>query len=349
VFNANGDRFTGDPRYVLERTMERAREKGWIPHMGPEYEFMLFKIGADGRSTVLPSDRGRYFEQLPMDKGEAVRNQACLYANAMGFDAEASHHEVAPGQHEIDLRYAEALTSADRVLTLKHAIRTVALSHGFHATFMPKPVFGVNGTGMHVHQSLISPEGVNIFHDPDAKWEMSDAMTHYLAGILTHARATCALLASWVNSYKRLVPGYEAPVYISWANRNRSALVRIPAGRGISTRMEVRNPDPAGNPFLQYAAMIAAGLDGIENGLEPPEPIETDIYRLGAPEREKLGIQSLPGSLEEALRELEASPLLRETLGSHVFTHFLYLKGQEWDEYRVRVTDYEVEKYLPVL
>ena len=260
----------------------------------------------------------------------------------MGFDVEATHHEVAPGQHELDLRYADAMTSADRVLFLKHLIRTVALEHGLHATFMPKPIFGVNGTGMHVHQSLITLEGENAFFEPTAKWEMSDLMLHYLAGILAYARADCAVLASWVNSYKRLVPGYEAPVYISWANKNRSAMVRIPQGRGMRTRMEVRNPDSAGNPYLQYAVMVAAGLAGIENKLRPPEPVETDIYALTTAERRKLGIDSLPGNLEEALNEFETSELMRETLGSHVFPHWLYIKRKEWYDYRVHVTDYEL-------
>jgi len=349
VYDAKGQRFTGDPRFVLEQAIMRARDLGYVPHTGPEYEFFLFKMGADGRPTTVPSDTGRYFEQLPMDAGEAVRKTVCLYANAMGFDAEASHHEVAPGQHEVDLRYADAMTSADRVLTLKHMIRTVALEHGLHASFMPKPVFGVNGSGMHVHQSLITPEGENAFFDPAAKWEMSELMLHYLAGILGHARQTCAVLASWANSYKRLVPGYEAPVYVCWANRNRSAMVRIPQGRGMATRMEVRNPDPAGNPYLQYAAMISAGLAGIDRKLEPSGPVETDIYALTAAERRKLGIDSLPGNLEDALDELEKSEMMRETLGAHVFTHYLYLKRKEWDEYRVQATDYELDKFLPIL
>jgi len=349
VYDAKGQRFPGDPRFVLEQTIQRARDLGYVPHTGPEYEFFLFKIDADGRPTNVPSDTGRYFEQLPMDAGEAVRKTVCFYANAMGFDAEASHHEVAPGQHEVDLRYADAMTSADRVLTLKHMIRTVALEHGLHATFMPKPLYGVNGSGMHVHQSLITPDGENAFFDPAAKWEMSELMLHYLAGILAHARQTCAVLASWANSYKRLVPGYEAPVYVCWANRNRSAMVRIPQGRGMATRMEVRNPDPAGNPYLQYAAMISAGLAGIDRKLEPSGPVETDIYALTAAERRKLGIDSLPGNLEDALDELEKSEMMRETLGAHVFTHYLYLKRKEWDEYRIQVTDYELDKFLPIL
>ena len=349
IYDSKGNRFAGDPRYVLERVVKHARELGYVPHTGPEYEFFLFKLDGNGRPIPKPSDSGRYFEQLPMDAGEAVRKKVSMYANEMGFDAEASHHEVAPGQHEIDLRYSDAMTSADRVMSLKHAIRTVALEHGLHATFMPKPLFGVNGSGMHVHQSLLTPDGENAFFDPTAKHELSELMMHYLAGALVHARETCALLASWVNSYKRLVPGYEAPVYICWANRNRSAMVRIPQGRGMSTRMEVRNPDPAGNPYLQYAGMIAAGLAGIEKKLEPPGPVETDIYALTAAERRKLGIASLPGSLEEALDELEGSELMRETLGSHIFPHYLYIKRQEWDDYRIRVTDYELDRFLPIL
>jgi glutamine synthetase len=349
IYDSKGNRFAGDPRYVLERVVKRARELGYVPHTGPEYEFFLFKIGPDGRPTNIPSDNGRYFEQLPGDAGEMVRKQSAFYGNAMGFDVEATHHEVAPGQHELDLRYADAMTSADRVLFLKHLIRTVALEHGLHATFMPKPIFGVNGTGMHVHQSLITPEGENAFYEPTAKWEMSELMLHYLAGVLTHAREDCAVLASWVNSYKRLVPGYEAPVYISWANKNRSAMVRIPQGRGMRTRMEVRNPDCAGNPYLQYAVMIAAGLAGIQKKLNPPEPVETDIYALTAAERKKIGIDSLPSNLEEALDEFEKSELMRETLGSHVFPHWLYIKRKEFDDYRVRVTDYELQKYLPIL
>jgi len=349
IYDSKGSRFAGDPRYILERTIKRARELGYVPHTGPEYEFFLFKIGPDGRPTNVPSDNGRYFEHLPVDAGEMVRKQSAFYGNMMGFDVEATHHEVAPGQHELDLRYADAMTSADRVLFLKHLIRTVALQHGLHATFMPKPIFGVNGTGMHVHQSLITPEGENAFFEPTAKWEMSDLMLHYLAGILAHARENCAVLASWVNSYKRLVPGYEAPVYISWANKNRSAMVRIPQGRGMRTRMEVRNPDCAGNPYLQYSVMIAAGLAGIAKKLDPPEPVETDIYALTTAERRKMGIGSLPGSLEEALDEFEKSELMRETLGSHVFPHWVYIKRKDWDDYRVHVTDYELEKYLPIL
>jgi glutamine synthetase len=349
VYTAGGDRFTGDPRFVLQRVMEEARQMGYIYNTGPEYEFFLFKLSEDGSPTIRLSDTGRYFDLLPLDQGDAVRKKTTQYFDALGYGAEASHHEVAPGQHEIDLRYSDAISNADRVMILKNAIKTVALEHGLWATFMPKPIYGENGSGMHTHQSLITPDGVDAFDDHDGPWGLSETCMQFIAGILKHARANCAILASWVNSYKRLVPGFEAPVYISWANMNRSALVRVPTGRGMSTRIEVRNPDPAGNPYLQYAVMLAAGLQGIKEGLEPPEPVEVDIYRLTASERERLGIGSLPASLGEALDELEESELMRETLGAHVFTHFLYVKRQEWDDYRTQVTDWEVEKYLPVL
>jgi len=349
VYDANGRRFNGDPRYILEQTMKKARDAGYICYTGPEYEFFLFKTDGAGGATFVPCDRGRYFEQLPMDSGETVRKRTILYLNEMGFDAEAAHHEVAPGQHEIDLRYADALTSADRVLTLKHAIKTVALEQGLHASFMPKPIHGVNGSGMHVHQSMMTPTGENVFYEPTSKHELSDMCMWYIGGLLHYARETCGVLASWVNSYKRLVPGYEAPVYISWANKNRSALIRVPAGRGQSTRAEVRNADSAGNPYLQYAVMISAGLRGIEKHIEPPNPVETNIYALGAMERKKLGIGSLPASLEEALDEMEKSDLMRETLGAHVWTNYLYLKRQECEEYRTQVSDWELKKYLPIL
>ncbi len=349
IYDPRGERFSGDPRYVLERQMERARDMGYIYNAGPEYEFFLFKLDDGGRPTNVPSDAGHYFDQLPLNPGEVVRKKAALYFDAMGFEVEASHHEVAPGQHEIDLRYADALTSADRVLVIKHGLKTVALEHGLHATFMPKPRYQQNGSGMHVHQSLTTLDGENSFFEPTGKYELSDICRWFIGGILHHARETCAILASWVNSYKRLVPGFEAPVYISWANLNRSALVRVPSGRGTSTRIEVRNPDSAGNPYLQYSTMLAAGLQGVHDQTEPEGPVETDIYRLTSAEREKLGILSLPGSLEEALNEVKNSELMRETLGAHIWTHFLYIKGQEWDEYRTQVTDWELERYLELL
>lgn len=349
IYDPRGERFPGDPRYVLERVMEKAAEMGYVYNTGPEYEFFLFRFDAEGHPTNVPSDAGRYFDQMPLDAGEVVRKKATLYFDALGFGVEASHHEVAPGQHEIDLRYADALTSADRVLMIKHGLKAVALEHDLYATFMPKPLYGQNGSGMHVHQSLTTLDGESAFYDPAAKDELSDRCRWFIGGVLRHARETCAVLASWVNSYKRLVPGYEAPVYISWANLNRSALVRVPSGRGLKTRLEVRNPDPAGNPYLQYSAMLAAGLAGLRDQEEPPLPVESDIYALTGAERQKLGIRSLPGDLQAALRELRESALMRETLGAHVWTHFLYVKEQEWDEYRTQVTGWELERYLELL
>ncbi|MEE8183646.1 MAG: glutamine synthetase family protein [Thermoplasmata archaeon] len=349
IHEASGDRFSGDPRYVLEMMMEKAAEGGHIFNTGPEYEFFLFKIDENGNPTTTPGDAGGYFDLLPLDEGDMVRKKTTHLLNALGYEVEASHHEAAPGQHEIDLRYTDAMTSADRVLTLKNAIRTVALEHSLHATFMPKPIFGINGSGMHTHQSLITKDGKNAFYDPDGEYQLSDTARWFLGGALAHARETCAILASWTNSYKRLVPGYEAPVHVSWANRNRSALIRVPPDREMKTRIEVRNPDPAGNPYLQYAVMLAAGLHGIENKIEPSGPVEVDIYKLPSKERQRLGIGSLPTNLEEALDELEGSDLMRETLGAHIMTHFLYIKRGEWDKYRIQVTEWETENFLRIL
>jgi glutamine synthetase len=349
IFDSKGNRFSGDPRYVLERMMQKARDLGYIFNTGPEYEFFTFKFDESGQPTTVPADSGRYFDLLPLDRGEMVRQKTSLHLDSMKFDVETTHHEVAPGQHEIDLRYTDALTCADRVLTMKHAIKTVALEHNLHATFMPKPIYGVCGSGMHVHQSLTRLDGENAFYDETGKFKLSELCNWFIGGALKYARETCAVLASWVNSYKRLVPGFEAPVYISWANLNRSALIRVPSGRGASTRIEVRNPDPAGNPYLQFSVMLAAGLKGIEEKITPPEPIETDIFRLSSSEREKLGIGTLPASLSEALDEMEKSELMRETLGAHVFTHFLYIKRKEWDDYRVQVTNWELDRFLSTL
>lgn len=349
IYTPEGRRFEGDPRYVLERMMKKARENGYIFNTGPEYEFFLFKLDENGLPTTKVDDYGRYFDLMPVDRGELVRKEIVNYLNAMDYDAEASHHEVAPSQHEIDLRYSDAITCADRVFLLKYAIKTIALRHSLHATFMPKPLYGVNGSGMHVHQSLITPDGRNVFYDPDGEFQLSKIAYNFIGGLLKYAKETCAILASWVNSYKRLVPGYEAPVYISWANKNRSALIRVPAGRGLSTRLELRNPDPAGNPYLQFAAMLGAGLKGIEESLTPPEPVEKDIYKLSQKERDELGIESLPANLGHALSYMEESNLMREVLGDHIFTHFLHIKTKEFDDYRTQVTQWEIENFLPIL
>ena len=349
TYTTNGRRFEGDPRYILQRILEKAEKLGYRFCTGPEFEFFLLKM-RDGKPVLEPNDYAGYFDYGPIDQGEMVRSEIIGLLSELGYNPEAAHHEVSPGQHEIDLRYDYALKIADRILTLKAMIKRVALRHGLYATFMPKPFYGINGTGMHVHQSLISTDGErNMFYDPDGKWELSDVALRYIAGLLHHAEEMTAILNSWVNSYKRLVPGYEAPVYISWANLNRSALIRVPAGRGMKTRVELRNPDPAGNPYLQFAVMLAAGLDGIIKGLDPPDPVEQNIFSMSEEERKAMGIKSLPESLGEALHHFSRSELMRDVLGDHVFRHFLYVKRREWEEYRAQVTKWETEKLLPIL
>ena len=362
-----GDRpFQGDPRHILKQLMEQAREQGYIFNTGPEFEFFLFRM-ENGRPSVRIGDYGGYFELLSTENLRTI-NEITYYLNLMGFDVEAFHHEVAPSQYEIDPKYTDALSSADRVLMMKYTIKTLAERHGLYATFMPKPVFGVCGNGMHINQSLFRTDGSNAFYDPDGRWQLSDTALSYLSGLLTHARDSCAILASWVNSYKRLVAGYEAPVYITWANMNRSALIRIPAGRGKGTRIDLRNPDPAGNPYLQFSVMLAAGLEGMASHLKPPEPVEksmdeapgplrlevpepveTNIYKLSQKERDELGIKSLPSNLGEALNHLEKSEFMWKALGSTVMKHFLSVKKKEYDEYRTQITSWEVEKLLPIL
>ena len=349
IYESSGRRFQGDPRYVLQKALEKARSMGYTFNTGPEFEFFLFNTDKEGKPTNIPTDSGRYFDLMPMDESENVRKEAALMLDGLGFDVEATHHEVAPGQHEIDLRYSDALTSADRILTLKYAVKNVAKMHGLYATFMPKPIYGENGNGMHIHQSLFTLDGENAFYDPKGEKGLSDTARYYIGGVLRYAKDDCAVLASWVNSYKRLVPGYEAPVYISWAFHNRSALVRIPAGRGKSTRAEVRNPDPAGNPYLQFAVLLHAGLKGIEEEIEPPKPIEKDLFHMEPKTRDRLKIESLPESLGHALQVMEESEFMKEALGSHVFEHFLHIKKQEWEQYRARVTPWELDTLLGVL
>ena len=348
VYDYEGNRFDGDPRAALQRLMERARKKGWVFHTAPEYEFFFLTPDEKGDPTTKPSDYGGYFD-LMRDRGDNVRKEIVTYLDAMGFDVEASHHEVAPGQHEIDLKYADAIASADRVAMMKYVTKTIAYKHGLYATFMPKPIFGVNGSGMHTHQSLMTLQGKSAFHDAKGPYKLSKSALYFIGGLLKYARDTCAVLASSVNSYKRLVPGYEAPVYISWANRNRSAFIRVPAGRGARTRIELRNPDPAGNPYLQFAVMLAAGLKGIEEKVEPSDPVEKDIFRMSTEEREALGIGTLPENLGQALDCMRRSDLIREALGDHLFSHFLYIKGQEWATYSSQVSDWEINRLLPAL
>ena len=347
VYDHAGNRFEGDPRWALERLVKIARKHGWVFYTAPEYEFFLL-LAENGEPTTKPSDYGGYFD-LMRDRGENVRKEIVNHLNAMGFEVEASHHEVAPGQHEIDLKYADAITSADRVSMMKYVTKTIAEKHGLYASFMPKPIYGVNGSGMHTHMSLMTPEGRNIFYDPKGPYKLSREALHFIGGLLKYAKEICAVLASTVNSYKRLVPGYEAPVYISWANLNRSAYVRVPAGRDVKTRVELRSPDPAGNPYLQFTVMLAAGLRGIEEEISPPDPVERDIYRMTPEEREALGIESLPSNLGEALEHMRRSKLVREALGEHLFNHFLYVKRKEWEAYSSYVTDWEIENLLPLL
>lgn len=341
IYDHCGNRFKGDPRWALEKMVEKAQSKGLEYFVGPEFEFFLFNLDANGEPIAKPSDAAGYFDLLELDRGEEVRKEITLKLDEIGFDTEASHHEVAPGQHEIGMRFNKALTVADRIMTFKLAVKTIAKQHGFYASFMPKPLFGCNGSGMHVHQSLASKDK-NLFDDPSDKFGLSKEAYYYLGGLLAHAPEMSAILNSQVNSYKRLVPGYEAPCYISWANMNRSALIRVPAGRGMKTRVEIRNPDPAGNPYLQFAVMLAAGLDGIEKKIEPPEPMERDIFHMSSKERAENGITSLPANLGDALEIMSKSDLMRDALGSHIFCHYLKIKNDDWDSYRTYVTDWEI-------
>ncbi|HOE52207.1 MAG TPA: glutamine synthetase family protein [Methanomassiliicoccales archaeon] len=347
ISDHSGNRFKGDPRWALEKMVDRVKEMGYEFNVGPEFEFFMFPM-QNGVPVLVPADAGGYFDLMPQDKGEVARKEMVLAFDTLGYDMEASHHEVAPGQVEIDLRYQSALTMADRMLTLKYGVKCIAQKYGLYASFMPKPLYGENGSGMHVHMSL-SNKDRNAFYDPEGKWGLSEMAMNFMGGLLAHAKENCAILASYVNSYKRLVPGYEAPCYISWANMNRSALLRVPAGRGMRTRVEQRNPDPAGNPYLQFAVMLAAGLDGIKNRLSPGEPIEKDIYHMSPEDRRRHRIEDLPMNLGDALDVLAESKVMKEALGEHIFNHYLHIKGLEWDEYRKHVTDWEIQRYLRVL
>jgi glutamine synthetase len=347
ILKPGGEPFEGDPRYVLKCNLQRAAEMGYTYYVGPELEYFYFK---DSRSPE-PLDKGGYFDMIPLDAATDLRRQTVLILEEMGIGVEYSHHEVAHSQHEIDMRYTDALTMADNVMTYRLVVKQVALQNGVYATFMPKPTFGINGSGMHVHQSLFK-DGRNAFFDPDDKYHLSRVAKGFIAGLLKHAPEITLVCNQWVNSYKRLVPGYEAPVYISWARRNRSDLIRVPEykpGKEQATRIEFRSPDPACNPYLAFSAMLAAGLEGIEKGYELPDPVEESVYEMTEQERKGRGIGTLPSSLYEAIQLFEKSQLMRKTLGEHVFYTLLQNKKKEWDEYRIRVTEYEIERYLPVL
>lgn len=347
IYNTDDTPFAGDPRYVLRRALDEAASLGYSFNVGPEAEFFLFHTAPDGSPTLDTHDKAGYFDLSPVDLGENARRDMVLCLEKMGFEIEASHHEVAPGQHEIDFKYSDALDIADKIITFKIAVRTIAQHHGLHATFMPKPVYGVAGNGMHMNQSLFTLDGKeNVFFDPQAPDQLSDIAKHYVAGILKHARALAAITNPTVNSYKRLVPDFEAPVYIAWSGQNRSPLVRIPAKRGLSTRIELRNPDPCCNPYLALAAVLMAGLDGIKNKLTPPPSVDCNIYEMTKEERTAAGIISLPGTLQEAMEELENDEVIQAALGTHVYSRYMEAKRQEWDEYRTRVHNWEVDRYF---
>ena len=345
VYNPDGTPFIGDPRYALKQVLAEAAEMGYVCNAGPELEFFLFHLDEKGRPTTITHDQASYFDLSPVDLGEGARRDIVLTLEKMGFEIEASHHEVAPGQHEIDFKYSDALDVADKIMTFKMAVRTIAQRHGLHATFMPKPVFGINGSGMHTNLSL-TKDGENTFYDPEGPLQLSENAYFFIGGLMKHIKAITAVTNPTVNSYKRLVPGYEAPVYIAWSCRNRSPLIRIPAKRGPSTRIELRSPDPSCNPYLALAAIIKAGLDGIKNKIQPPPCVDKNIYQLSPEERANLGIDCLPGSLAEALEELAGDEVVRGALGTHIYEKFMEAKSREWNEYRTRVHQWEIDTYL---
>src|SRR5688500_4900849 len=332
VHAADGRPFDGDPRRVLKRQIELARKAGYEMMAGVEAEFFLFHRAADGSPTRVTHDSGGYFDLTPIDLGEVARRDIVNALELMGFEVEAAHHEVAPGQHEVDFRYADALSTADHLATFKFVVRNIAFQHNLHATFMPKPIFGQNGSGMHTHQSLFK-DGENAFYDATAGDGMSKVMRNYAAGLLRHARAMCAITNPVVNSYKRLVPGYEAPVNVAWSHQNRSPMIRVPARREKGTRLELRMPDPSANPYLALAVQLGAGLDGVRRRAEPPEPIDKNIWNLSVRERRRYKIQELPRDLGEAITLLKRSAFVRDTLGEHVFQYFIAAKETEWQAY----------------
>ncbi|HON85694.1 MAG TPA: glutamine synthetase family protein [Syntrophorhabdaceae bacterium] len=347
IYEPDGSPYKGDPRYALKKALEKMKAMGYTNfYLGPELEFFYFK--SDNATDIL--DLGGYFD-YPTDAAEDLRRDTILALEEMGISVEYSHHEVAPSQHEIDLRYADALEMADTVMTYRVTVKEIAKKYGVYATFMPKPIFGENGSGMHTHQSLFK-DGKNAFFDPNDKYHLSEDAKAYTAGLLTYIREITLVLNQWVNSYKRLVPGYEAPVYICWARRNRSALVRVPMykpGKEKATRIELRSPDPACNPYLAFSAMLHAGLKGIEKKYKLVEPTEIDVYHLPPETRHGMGIGELPGSLIEAIELAEKSEILRDALGEHIFNELIQSKKVEWDDYRIRIQPYELEKYLPIL
>jgi glutamine synthetase len=352
VVTPSREPYEGDPRHVLRRALERAESMGFDRFfVGPELEYFYFRNARpeNGRPEIL--DEGGYFDLTTLDAGSDVRRETVLALEQLGIHVEYTHHEVGPSQHEIDMRYANALRMADDTMTYRITVKEYAMKYGWHATFMPKPLFGENGSGMHTHQSLFH-DGRNAFFDPDDQYYLSETGKQFIAGQLKHAREICSVFAQWVNSYKRLVPGYEAPVYCAWSRRNRSALVRVPLyhpGKEQATRAEIRCPDPACNPYLTFATLLMAGLEGIEKGYELPEPMEKNLYHLSPDERKRLGIEQLPDTLGEAIERTAESELVLRTFGEHIFNRYVEIKRQEWEDYRVQVTQWELDRYLSVL
>lgn len=348
VYTADGKPFEGDPRYRLKRSVSKAEAMGYTFNVGPELEFFLFLTDGDGNPTAETQDEAGYFDLGPVDHGETVRREICLCLEEMGFEIEASHHEVARGQHEIDFKYADALTTADNIMTFKLAVKTLAQKNGLHATFMPKPLYGIAGSGMHINMSLFK-DGKNAFLDTqDERLGLSREAYGFIAGLMAHAKGMTAVTNPLVNSYKRLVPGYEAPGYIAWSARNRSPLIRIPSARGRGTRIELRCPDPCANPYLALAVCLEAGLDGIERGLVPPDSVDCNIYEMTEEEIRDAGIEHLPGSLHSAITEMSRDGLVRSVLGSHIYSRYTAAKLREWEEYRAQVSQWETDKYFRV-
>ena len=338
--------FEGDPRSILKKQIERLQNLGFdYMSAGPEPEFFLFLRDEEGFPTITTQDQAGYFDLAPIDKGEEARRDMVNVLVDMGFEIEAAHHEVAPGQHEIDFKYADALTTADNISSFKFVVKRVALLHGLHATFMPKPIAGINGSGMHTHLSVFK-DGKNVFYDPKAEYQLSRTALNFIAGLLAHAPGMVAITNPLVNSYKRLTPGYEAPTNIAWSAANRSAMIRIPARRGVGTRAELRMPDPSANPYLALAVMLAAGIDGIEKDLLPPPSIQRNIFSMTVRERRRHKIKELPGTLREAIEAMEKDAVIREALGEHIFEHYIAAKRLEWEDYRITVHEWELDRYL---
>jgi glutamine synthetase len=346
IYKPDGTPFEGCPRNALKKALEEAEAMGYILNVGPECEFFLFNTDERGNPTLETHDDAGYFDLAPVDLGGSARKDMTIALREMGFDIEASHHEVAPGQHEIDFKYENALTTADNIMTFKMVVRIIAQKHGLHATFMAKPKFGINGSGMHTNMSLETTDGENAFFDAKDSLQLSETAYFYLGGLIKHAKAFAALTNPTVNSYKRLVPGYEAPVSIAWSASNRSPLIRIPAKRGRGTRIELRNPDPSCNPYLALASVLTAGLDGIKNKIQPPEQVKRNVYHMDCLEMKENNIESLPANLSEAVMELTASPLMKAALGDHIFEKFVELALYEWNEYSRYVSQWEIDQYL---